>query len=92
MEFFTVELTRRHGVTIAQAFALTMSIRLVQVLWNLVAGVFVLRGGYHAPSEREQQALDSDGEAPSDQAPVPPPRNEQLNFNPPAPSPTPDAS
>jgi uncharacterized membrane protein YbhN (UPF0104 family) len=57
MEFFTVELTRRHGVTIAQAFALTMSIRLVQVLWNLVAGAFVLRGGYHAPTETEQEAL-----------------------------------
>jgi hypothetical protein len=62
MEFFTVELTRRHGVTIAQAFALTMSIRLVQVLWNLVAGIFVLRGGYHAPTETEQEALDTDGE------------------------------
>jgi hypothetical protein len=63
MEFFAVELTRRHGVTIGQAFALTMSIRLVQILWNLVAGVFVFRGGYHAPTEKEQEALDSDGGA-----------------------------
>jgi len=60
MEFFTVELTRRHGVTIGQAFVLTMSIRLVQVLWNLVAGVFVLRGGYHAPTEQEQEELEHD--------------------------------
>lgn len=64
MEFFTVELTRRHGVSIGQAFVLTMSIRLVQVMWNLVAGVFVLRGGYHAPSEKEQKAMETDG-APS---------------------------
>jgi hypothetical protein len=77
MEFFAVELTRRHGVTISQAFVLTMSIRLVQVIWNLVAGVFVLRGGYHAPTEQEQQALESDeallsvnGDA-LDSAPIP---------------------
>jgi hypothetical protein len=60
MEFFAVELTRRHGVSIGQAFVLTMSIRMVQILWNLAAGVFVLRGGYHAPSEKEQEALESD--------------------------------
>jgi uncharacterized protein (TIRG00374 family) len=58
MEFFAVELTRRHGVSISQAFVLVMSIRLVQVFWNLVAGVFVLRGGYHAPSEKEQEELE----------------------------------
>jgi hypothetical protein len=65
MEAFTVELTRRHGVTIGQAFALTMSIRLVQVFWNLAAGIFVLRGGYHAPSEKEQETLESDDAAPA---------------------------
>jgi uncharacterized protein (TIRG00374 family) len=60
MEFFAVELTRRHGVSISQAFVLVMSIRLIAVFWNLVAGVFVLRGGYHAPTEKEQEAMDSD--------------------------------
>ena len=60
MEFFAVELTRGHGVTIGQAFALTMSIRLVQMAWNLVAGVFVFRGGYHAPSEKEAEVLETD--------------------------------
>src|SRR6188768_2842053 len=60
MEFFAVELTRRHGVSIGQAFALTMSIRLVQIIWNLAAGVFVFRGGYHAPTEKEQEAMESD--------------------------------
>jgi uncharacterized protein (TIRG00374 family) len=69
MEFFAVELTRRHGVSIGQAFALTMSIRLVQILWNLVAGVFVFRGGYHAPSEKEQESLQSD--TPDDTSPAP---------------------
>jgi uncharacterized protein (TIRG00374 family) len=65
MEFFAVELTRRHGVTISQAFVLVMSIRLIAVFWNLVAGVFVLRGGYHAPSEKEAEALDGDVEGPA---------------------------
>ena len=60
MEFFAVELTRRHGATIGQAFILTMCIRLVQIVWNLVAGIFVLRGGYHAPTEKEAEALDAD--------------------------------
>ena len=64
MEFFAVELTRRHGVTISQAFVLVMSIRLIAVFWNLVAGVFVLRGGYHAPTEKEQEALEADVERP----------------------------
>lgn len=60
MEFFAVQLTKRQGVTVSQAFALTMSIRLVQILWNLVAGVFVLRGGYHAPTEKEAHELETD--------------------------------
>lgn len=72
MEFFAVELTRRHGVTVGQAFVLVMSIRLIQVFWNLVAGVFVLRGGYHAPTETEQEALEAEGEsAPSAQGTQP---------------------
>ena len=60
MEFFAVQLTKRQGVTISQAFALTMSIRLVQMLWNLAAGFFVLRGGYHAPTEKETDELEHD--------------------------------
>jgi hypothetical protein len=60
MEFFAIVLTRRLGCTIGQAFALTMSIRIVQMLWNLTGGFFVLRGGYHAPTEKEQETLSSD--------------------------------
>jgi uncharacterized membrane protein YbhN (UPF0104 family) len=70
MEFFAILLTRRQGATVSQAFALTMSIRLVQVLWNLVGGIFVLRGGYHAPTETEARELDTD--SPGEPPPPPP--------------------
>jgi uncharacterized membrane protein YbhN (UPF0104 family) len=57
MEFFAILLTRSQGVTISQAFALTMSLRAVQILWNLSGGFLVLRGGYHAPTSAEQHQL-----------------------------------
>lgn len=60
MEFFAIMLTRRYGCTVSQAFALTMSIRIVQILWNLFGGIFVLRGGFHVPTESEQEALETD--------------------------------
>jgi uncharacterized protein (TIRG00374 family) len=63
MEFFAVQLTKRQGVSVSQAFALTMSIRFIQILWNLAAGLFVLRGGYHAPTEKEAHELESDDPA-----------------------------
>jgi uncharacterized protein (TIRG00374 family) len=59
MEGFAVLLTRSQHVSVAQAFALTMSIRMVQILWNLTGGIFVLRGGFHAPNAEEQKELDS---------------------------------
>jgi uncharacterized protein (TIRG00374 family) len=65
MEFFAVKLTQTRGVTVGQAVALTMSVRLVQILWNLVGGIFVLRGGFHAPTEKEQHELEDD--APADE-------------------------
>ncbi len=60
MEFFAIHLTRQYGVTVGQAFALTMSIRLVQMAWNLTGGIFVFRGGYHAPSVKEQEEMEHD--------------------------------
>jgi len=60
MEFFAIQLTKQYGVTISQAFALTMSIRVVQMLWNLTGGIFVLRGGYHAPTATEQKEMEGD--------------------------------
>jgi len=59
MEFFAILLTRAQGATVSQAFALTMSIRIVQIIWNLTGGIFVFRGGYHAPTTRDQQAMDA---------------------------------
>jgi hypothetical protein len=41
---------------------LTMSIRVVQILWNLTGGTFVLRGGFHAPTESEQREMEQDEE------------------------------
>jgi uncharacterized protein (TIRG00374 family) len=64
MEFFAILLLRREGATVSQAFALTMSIRLVQMFWNLAGGVFVFRGGYHAPTEKEQKELEADSDVP----------------------------
>jgi hypothetical protein len=51
MEFFAVVLTARQGATVSQALALSMSIRVIQMTWNLVGGLFVLFGGVAAPRE-----------------------------------------
>jgi uncharacterized protein (TIRG00374 family) len=58
MEFFAILLLSRQGATVGHAFALTMSIRMVQVLWNLTGGVFVLKGGFHAPTQAERAELE----------------------------------
>jgi glycosyltransferase 2 family protein len=60
MEVFAIYLLGLQGATVSQAFALVMSIRIVQILWNLTGGFFVIRGGYHAPTEAEQQELGLD--------------------------------
>ena len=65
MEFFAINLTKQHGVSVGEAFALTMSIRVVQMLWNLTGGFFVFRGGYHSPSEKEQEEMEIDEEVPA---------------------------
>ena len=62
MEYFAVELTRRQGVAVSQAFALVMAIRFCQIFWNLAAAIFVLRGGYHAPTAKEAESLEEDDE------------------------------
>jgi len=58
MEFFAILLTQKQHCSVSQAFALCMSIRLVQVLWNLVGGIFVAKGGYHAPTEKEAEEIE----------------------------------
>ncbi|MDP9174607.1 MAG: flippase-like domain-containing protein [Planctomycetota bacterium] len=62
MEYFAINLLEPQGVTVGQAFALTMSIRLTQIFWNLSGGYFVLRGGYHAPTQTEQNEVESEDE------------------------------
>jgi uncharacterized protein (TIRG00374 family) len=79
MEYFAILLLSRQGGTVSQAFALTMSIRMVQILWNLTGGIFVFRGGYHQPTEAEQQDLGSD---PDNDASNPPNRIHESNLRP----------
>jgi uncharacterized protein (TIRG00374 family) len=62
MEYFAILLLEPQGVTVAQAFALTMSIRLTQIFWNLAGGVFVVRGGFHQPTQTEQKEVEDDDE------------------------------
>ncbi len=55
-------LTARQGATVSEAFALTMSIRVVQILWNLIGGIWVIRGGFSAPTAAEEQQFEDDVE------------------------------
>lgn len=63
MEFFAYLLMRGQKATVADALVLTMSIRFVQIFWNLLAGIIVLRGGYHAPTAKEAEELQEEDEA-----------------------------
>ncbi len=58
MEYLTVLLTHSQGVSVSQAVALAMSVRVVQIVWNLSGGFFVLRGNYHPPTAAEADAID----------------------------------
>jgi glycosyltransferase 2 family protein len=61
-EYFAIKLLQSQQVTVAQAFALTMSIRLMQMIWNLVGGIVVFRGGYHVPTPVEQKEVEAEDE------------------------------
>jgi hypothetical protein len=60
MEAFAILLTKDQGVTVTQAIGLANALRFSQMFWNLLAGLFVLRGGYHAPSAKEAEDLETD--------------------------------
>jgi uncharacterized protein (TIRG00374 family) len=60
MEYFAIRLTESRGATVSEAFALTMSIRLVQILWNLTGAYFVFRGHFHKPTVAEQTEFEED--------------------------------
>jgi len=62
MEYFAIKLLEPQGVTVAQAFALTMSIRLTQIFWNLTGFFFVVRGGFHTPTQSEQKQVELEDE------------------------------
>ena len=62
MEYFAIKLLEPQGATVGQAFALTMSIRLTQIFWNLVGGLVVLKGGYHVPTQSEQKQVEIEDE------------------------------
>jgi hypothetical protein len=62
MEYFAIKLLEPQGATVGQAIALTMSIRLVQIFWNLVGVIFVVRGGFHVPSKSEQKQAEEEDE------------------------------
>jgi uncharacterized membrane protein YbhN (UPF0104 family) len=82
MEYFAFLLVSRYGGTVSQALALTMSIRMVQILWNLTGGVFVFRGGYHQPSEAEAAEMETDGanvQPPASAPEAPNPRHQNPN-------------
>ncbi len=66
MEFFAVLILQPQGATVSEAFALALCIRLVHILWNLTGGLFVLRGGYSAPSVQEQAELEAALDAAAD--------------------------
>jgi hypothetical protein len=61
-EYFAIKLLQSQQVTVAQAFALTMSIRLMQMIWNLAGGIVVFRGGYHVPTQSEQKQIEAEDE------------------------------
>lgn len=58
MEFFATMLLARQGANVSHALVLTLSIRMLHILWNLSGAVFVVRGGFHAPSQKEIDEVD----------------------------------
>jgi uncharacterized membrane protein YbhN (UPF0104 family) len=71
MEYFAFLLVSRYGGTVSQALAMTMSIRMVQIIWNLTGGIFVFRGGYHQPSEAEAAEMEADEASQNGEAQAP---------------------
>jgi uncharacterized protein (TIRG00374 family) len=62
MEYFAIVMLAPLGCTVAEAVALTMSIRLLQILWNLSGSVFIFAGGYHSPTVKEERQIEAEDE------------------------------
>lgn len=64
MEAIGFLLLSKQGVQVSEVLALTLSIRLVQMLWNLVGGIFVLRGGFEKPQGGSFDTIANEEEEP----------------------------
>jgi len=62
MEYFAIVMLAPLGCTVAEAVALTMSIRLLQIMWNLTGSVFIFAGGYHSPTVKEERQVEAEDE------------------------------
>lgn len=49
MEWIGFQLLSRQGALVSHVLALTLSIRIVQIFWNLTGGIFVARGRFESP-------------------------------------------
>lgn len=70
MEWIGFQLLSRQGALVSEVLALTLSIRIVQILWNLVGGIFVARGGFESPHGSLDDIADEDEEPEPTAAPV----------------------
>jgi uncharacterized membrane protein YbhN (UPF0104 family) len=57
-------LLAKQGAGMPDVLAITLSIRAVQILWNLVGGIFVLRGGFEAPQSTSIDSIADEEEPP----------------------------
>jgi uncharacterized protein (TIRG00374 family) len=62
MEWIGFQLLSRQGALVSEVLALTLSIRIVQILWNLTGGIFVARGGFESPHGSLDDIADEDEE------------------------------
>lgn len=60
MEWIGFQLLSRQGALVSDVLALTLSIRIVQILWNLTGGIFVARGGFESPHGSLDDIADED--------------------------------
>jgi hypothetical protein len=63
MEWFGFLLLAKQGATVSEVLALTLSIRFVQIFWNLIGGLFTLGGHYAAPTAGYDAIADEDTES-----------------------------
>lgn len=64
MEAIGFLLLAKQGATVSEVLALTLSIRFVQLLWNLIGGLAVLRGDFSAPTSSSLDTIADEEEPP----------------------------